>query len=304
MTNAVPTRHLARGIAELARSHGGVLSRELLRAHGIDRHRVRNQLAAQRWRAHGRHTIAMHTGELGDVARAWRAIWEVGATRAVLDGVSALQMAGMVGFETSAEVVSVHHVARVPEVEGVAVKKVRHRDHADLAGAGVPRTRPAVAAVHAARWAHSDRQAALLLLLPVQQRLTTGHAVRAAAIDHPGRTRRALIRTLIDDICDGAHSLGELDFARLCRRRGLPPPERQVVCRTAAGRIYLDVRWARQSLVVEIDGAGHRAGLALTDDNLRANAVTLGNERVLRIDLVGLRLYPDAFLDQVAAALR
>jgi len=79
------------------------------------------------------------------------------------------------------------------------------------------------------------------------------------------------------DITDGAQSLGELDFAQMCRRHGIPPPDRQVLRRTARGRVYLDARWAGRRLVVEIDGAGHRVGLAVTDDNLRQNEVALGD---------------------------
>ena len=105
------------------------------------------------------------------------------------------------------------------------------------------------------------------------------------------------------DIAFGAQSLGELDFARLCRARGLPEPSRQVVRQTPAGRIYLDVGWDEFDLVVEIDGAQHRWGLAVTTDNLRQNDITLSGDRVLRIDVIGLRLETDRFLDQVALGL-
>ena len=167
----------------------------------------------------------------------------------------------------------------------------------------VPRTSPHIAAIRAAHWAVSDRQAALVLVMPVQQRLTTGARLVDAADLVPGRNRRALIRQLVRDIADGAQSLGELDFAVLCRQRGLPEPSRQAVVRGPRGRVYLDVRWDEHGLVVEIDGSGHRQGLAVTHDNLRANAVTLGTDLVLRIDLWGLRLEADAFMAQVAAGL-
>ena len=118
-----------------------------------------------------------------------------------------------------------------------------------------------------------------------------------------GRRRRAMVRQLASDIADGAHSLGELDFAAMCRRRGLPAPSRQVIRHGPRGTIYLDVRWDDVGLVVEIDGSQHTHGLSVADDNLRQNAVTLQGDMVLRIDLVGLRLYEDAFLDQVEEGL-
>jgi very-short-patch-repair endonuclease len=108
---------------------------------------------------------------------------------------------------------------------------------------------------------------------------------------------------LASDIADGAHSLGELDFAEMCRRRGLPAPSRQVIRHGPKGSVYLDVRWDDVGLVVEIDGSQHRQGLNVSDDNLRQNAITLQGDLVLRIDLVGLRLYQDEFLDQVEEGL-
>ena len=71
------------------------------------------------------------------------------------------------------------------------------------------------------------------------------------------------VRQVVADLTDGAHSLGELDFARLCRERGLPEPSRQAVRRGPRGTIYLDVRWDHLRLVVEIDGAQHTQGLSV-----------------------------------------
>ena len=56
-------------------------------------------------------------------------------------------------------------------------------------------------------------------------------------------------------------------------------------------------------MVVEIDGAGHRMGLAVTDDNLRQNAVVLDDDRVLRLDLIGMRLFEEEFMAQVRQGL-
>jgi very-short-patch-repair endonuclease len=117
------------------------------------------------------------------------------------------------------------------------------------------------------------------------------------------RMHGAFIRGVVRDVALGVESLGELDFARLCRARGLPEPSRQVVRQGPQGRIYLDVRWDDHGLVVEIDGAQHREGLAVSIDNLSRNAVVLTGDRVLRIDRIGLRLHEDAFMAQVAMGL-
>lgn len=286
----------------LSSEYDGVLSRELLRSVGVERRMVAREVEAGRWARHGNQTVAMTNGPIGVVARRWRAVWEVGADVAAVDGITALQHAGMTGFEDDRVHVSVRHTTEVEDVEGVVIHKVIRRVPHEIVDAGLPRTVPAVAAVRAAHWAVSDRQAALLLVLPVQQRLCTGTQLREAATVVRGRTRRAFLRTVVADIADGAHSLGEIDVVEGLRRRGLPPPSRQTVRHLPHGKAYLDLEWAEARLVVEVDGAGHARALAPSDDALRQNAVALGDDLVLRVELLGWRLTPDAYLDQICAA--
>jgi very-short-patch-repair endonuclease len=298
-----PARRRRQLASQAAQPYGGVLSRALLRGLGIDRKMVAREVAGDRWQMWGHQTVAVHTGPLGARALAWRAIWEVGARIAVLDGVSALQAAGLRNYLEPTVHVSVPYGCRISDISGIHLHHVR-RQEGEVMGAGIPRTRPAVAAVRAAHWASSERQAMLALVMPVQQRLVTGPRLVAATEVVTGRGPRALIRRLAMDIADGAHSLGELDFAEMCRRRRLPAPSRQVIRHGPRGRVYLDVRWDDVGLVVEIDGSQHLQGLNVTDDNLRQNAITLQGDMVLRIDLVGLRIYEEAFLDQVEEGLR
>lgn len=288
-------------MAALADEYDGVLSRDLLRGAGVDRHGVGRQVTDERWRLVGRRTVATHSGELSIRAKAWRAVWEVRRSDVAVDGVTALQVAGLTGFDVSEVTVSVPWNARLRRVPGVHIHRVCRGDD-ELVTAGLPRVRAPTATIRAANWASSDRQAALVLALSVQQRLTAGSHLREVLDDDHVRGRRELVRQLVADIADGAHSLGELDFARLCRARGLPEPDRQVVIITPKGRIYLDVRWSAIGLVVEIDGSGHRQGLKVLDDNLRQNRVTIAGDMVLRFDLLSLRLAPDEVLDQVVEA--
>ena len=280
-----------------------MVSRDGLARVGVDHVDVRTEVRAGRWGLHGLQTVAVHNAPIGREAQLWRAVWETGAKVAALDGVTALQAAGLRGYEDESVHVSVVHTAAVKKLDGVRLHKVIRRVPDELAPGGLPRTRPAVAALRGAYWAASDRQAALVLLMTVQQRLATPGQLVAASRTLRGRRRRAFVRQVLADVSDGVHSLGELDFARLCRARGLPEPVRQVVRQGPRGRIYLDVRWERHRLVVEIDGAQHREGLAVSADNLRRNALTLQHDTVLRIDLIGLRLFEDEFMAQVAYAL-
>jgi very-short-patch-repair endonuclease len=285
-------------------SHDGVMSRAELNAHGWDRDAVARQVAAGRWALHGEQTVALHTWSLSLSADRWRAVWEVAPRVAALDGVTALQVAGLQHFDEELLHLSVVHNANVKQPDGVRVHKVIRRTEGEVLHPGVPRTRPAVAAVRAAHWARSNRQAALVLVMPVQQRLVTGQQLVAAVALIRGRNRRAFIRDVAHDINDGAQSLGELDFAKLCRRRGLPEPARQAVRTLPGGRAYLDVFWDGTGLVVEIDGFQHQWGVAATDDQFRQNALVISGDRVLRMTLMGLRLEPERFMDQVCEAHR
>ena len=111
---------------------------------------------------------AVHRAPLSALARTWRAVWEVGERHALLDGASALIAAGMTGFAVDREHVSIVHRSRVAPVEGVQIHKLIRRVPDEAATVGVPHVRPALACVRAAHWAVSDRQAALLLVMPVQ----------------------------------------------------------------------------------------------------------------------------------------
>lgn len=286
-----------------AAAQDGVASRRMLRAAGIDRDEVRGHVRAGRWREHGRWTIAVHTGDLSLLAERWRAVWEVGERIAVVDGVSALHHRRLTGFSEPSIHVSVPHTARTHPVDGVVLHKVRTRPRRHVSATGLPVAAPGPAAVRGAHWARSDRQAALIMVLPVQQGLVTGDQLVVATREVRGRTRRKFIRLVAADIAGGAQALSELDFARICRIHGLPEPPRQVVRRGPRGRTYLDVRWAC-GLVVEIDGAGHRWGLAVSDDNLRHNFATLAGDTVLRIDTIGLRTLEEDFMAQVVTAHR
>jgi hypothetical protein len=289
---------------EIAADRDGVISRRELAALGLNRFAIRDMVAAGRWRVLGRQAVCLHTGDLSERARWWWALIDAGPEIAALDGVSALIAAGARNLTEREIHLSVRHASRPLPVRGVRIHQVRGWDPRDVNRAGIPRVVPTVAALRAAHWAVSDRQAALFLCVPVQQRLITPDALQRTAARVSGRRRRAFVRRVVADLADGAQSLGELDLARLCRERGLPEPDRQVVRRGPRRRIYLDVRWDAIRLVVEIDGAQHRLGLNVSHDNLRQNAVAIGGDTVLRIDLVGFRVWETLFMDQVVEAHR
>lgn len=92
-------------------------------------------------------------------------------------------------------------------------------------------------------------------------------------------------------------------MARELRRRGLPAPERQVLRKDARNRYFLDLYWPAFRLVVEIDGIHHTWAENVVGDALRQNSLALDGDTVLRLPLLGLRVCPDEFFEQIGRAL-
>lgn len=280
-----------------------MVSRRQVHALGVTRAEVAAHLRGGRWQRVHTQSLAVHTGPLDMAGLRWAAVFEAG-DRGCLDGVSSLLAAGLQHFTEDVVRVSLPRGVLARRAAGVNIRQTRRLTSADQVAMGIPRTRNHVAAIRAALWARSDAQAALLLTMVVQQRLTKPELLVAELLRVKRDRRRSLMINVITDLLEGVRSLGELEFAQLCRERGLPVPTRQVVRKGTGGRYYLDVMWEAWGVVVEIDGIQHAWASNIVADALRHNSVTLGNALVLRLPLLGLRVAPDEFFEQIEAALR
>ena len=301
---AASLRLMRRRRAERMAGHqSGTASRIQLYAAGVTRHEVRANVEAGRWQSIGRQSLLLHGGPISRDSLEWAAVFEAGP-RAFLDGASSLVAGGLRNFDVDRVRVSVPRGARIRRVRGIDVRQTRRWAADDLApGPGVPRSRNPVAAVRAALWAKSDKQAALLLTMAVQQGLTTPEQLALEMRRVRRDRRRTFINTVILDLLGGVRSLGELDVARELRRRGLPEPTRQLLRKGPNGTYYLDLIWDDWGVVVEIDGIHHSWAQNVVGDALRQNDVTLKNATVLRLPLLGLRVAADEFFAQVWQAL-
>jgi very-short-patch-repair endonuclease len=292
-------------LLDVAAGQGGVLSRKQLYAAGVARGEVRWQVRAHRWQRVGRQSIYLHTGTLSRVAQLWSAVFE-GGPRAFLDGTSSLIASGLSNYTEDQIRVSVPKGSRVVRrrTPGLDIRETRRYRADDVIGTGVPRSRVEVAAVRGALWAKSDRQAALILTMVVQQGMCRAEALGVEMLQIRRDKRRSLLHGVILDLMDGVRSLGERDLVNGCRERGLPEPDKQVLYRARSGKYYLDFRWAVWGVVVEVDGIQHAWAENLVGDALRHNAVAIAGDTVLRLPLLGLRVAPAGFFDQIEAALR
>lgn len=227
--------HRGGSVRSLSEEQSGVVHRRQLYELGWTRWQVDAQLDGGRWAQVAGGVIITHRGPLPDRARWWAAVLQVGP-RAVLAGSTALQAAGLTGVSDDVIHVAAPKSSRPRRPPGVRVHETRLLSHDDVLRAGLPRVRPVAAAVQAALWARSDRQACLYLVSTVQQRLVTAVDLADRLARVTRHRRLPLLRSVVGDVVDGAQALSELDFAALCRRRGLPQPTRQSVVTTALGR--------------------------------------------------------------------
>jgi very-short-patch-repair endonuclease len=287
---------------ELAGAQAGVLSRPQLYDLGVTRAEVRAHLRAGRWRHLSDQAVAIHNGRLDLQAHLWAAVLQ-GGPRAQLDGAASLVASGLQRFTVDRVRVSVPRGARVRRTRRYDIRQTRRWSADDRVPTGVPRTRVPVAAVRAAIWAVSDKQAALVLMMVVQQGLASPGQLGQEVLRIRRDKRRLLLHLTVADLLDGARALGEVDVTRELRRRGLPVPQQQVLRKDRKGRYYLDLYWPDLGVVVEIDGIHHAWAENVVGDALRQNSLALAGDTVLRLPLLGLRLQPDEFFDQIAQAL-
>jgi hypothetical protein len=264
---------------------------------------VRNELKQRRWQRGGKQSIVLHNGPLDVDARRWIAVLEVGC-RAALDGVTALQEAGLKGLsDTEIHIATPKGSTPIRRGDFRLHETRRYREE-DVITSGIPRMTPAVAAVHAALWAVSDRQAKLFLVMTVQQRLAKAVDIATVLGRVKRHKRRRVLIDCITQIAAGCHSLHELDVGAAMRRRGLPEPSRQAIRRREDGTEYLDNDFPEFELVLEVDGIQHNEAIAKLDDFVRDINEIVGGRSVMRLSSLAWALDQEKVLDALEKVFR
>jgi very-short-patch-repair endonuclease len=284
----------------------GVLSWRQARRFMTDK-AARNQIDSGRWRRVHRAVYVTHTGPITERQRLWIACLAVGAKRpAMLGGVSALRSLGMRGLRNW----PIHVVLPASRQDrdapaGVLIHRTRHFIRADCHPTGSPPcTRPARSMIDAARWAASDEEAVTIIAATFQQRLVRITDVEPVLARIRRLRRRSVIVAAVRDAAGGAQSTFEIDFARLCRRAGLPEPSRQAVRRDANGRKRCrDAYFDQWKVHVEIDGSQHMNVNDWYADMRQHNELIIAGERLLRFAGWMVRHRPAEVAAVVRAAL-
>jgi hypothetical protein len=224
------------------------------------------------WRDLGPRVVLLHSGEPTRRQRLWTGVLHAGP-RAVLALASAAEAGGLRGYLETSVQVAVAHGREVGDVEHplvtVRVHQTRHAATDIVPGRQPARQSLARAVVEMASAATSDNRTRAVIAAAVQQRLLRAEAMSTYVNTRRTLPKRRLIRETIADVAGGAHSLPELDYARVLRRAGLPAPTRQrKICRPN-GVWYLDNDFDGWLVTVEVNGMQHHDLLASESDDVR-----------------------------------
>jgi hypothetical protein len=327
------TGELAGRFVALRRWQAGAFSRAQANAHGIsDKVLTARRRARQIQRVH--HGVYVDfTGPVPWRSRVWAA-WLAYGPDAALGGETALRQYGLDGNWDERKVhVEVPHARRVDRQPGVVISRRQ-----DLAGRLHKSRDPLTVRLEvalltvASRQSRTDQVLAIVLDACRQGRTTPERLLDD--LDWLCRIpRRRLLRQILSDAADGAHSFLEQTYMRRVERaHGLPPGQRQV---RAGGTtftpleaepgleveprledsadtedgppiqvVYRDVEYVPYGVIVELDGrAGHADVGSQWRDMSRDNAAALEGKVTLRF---GYQLVaePCATAAQVGLALR
>jgi hypothetical protein len=281
----------------------GVASRDELASVGVSKSTVTAHVRAGRWQRLGR-AIVLHNGTVSrsERERAYLYVLRRAQRAHVLHRAGGV---GLRGWERDKVHVLVPAGTRDPRLPGLVLHRVVEWDTAGIAAARrLHHVAPAL--LLAAASIPKPRIACAILASAVQQRLVRPGAIHAALDQQPKLRHHHAIRLAMHDIAQGSHALSEIDFVRLCRRHGLPEPNRQGIRREPSGRQrYLDADWLLRNgriVAAEVDGAIHIEPEVWADDQLRQNEIVIATVPVLRFPTVVIRTEEAVVADQLRRA--
>ena len=205
----------------------------------------------------------------------------------MLANLSAARRHGLTGWERPYVCVLVDDELSFEPVEGVDFFRSRRPFDLLLSRKpGIPTCRLEPAVLLWAAYEATNRAAHGVLAASVQQRLTTAtRLIEWIDVLQPLRRAKPFKRTL-SFVDAGAHSGAELEVVRMCRRFGMPPPDRQRRRRDKHGRPrWTDAEWdlpGNFTLILEVEGGFHMEVLEAAADARRSRRITTRSRVVVR----------------------
>lgn len=297
-------RSLPPELVGLSHVQAGVLHHRQIAKFGIRARDIDRRIAAGIWQRLTSRVIVTHALPVQRLQTLWAAA--IHHERVGLTGAAALEIEGLPpARDARVDLLGPHGERALPFAGCRLATSITEPEFIDAGGP--PRTSIPTSVAFAMGASNSLRQAVFHCTWVVQRRLVTLDEIRAEIAAQPRSPRSVAARRVLDTVDPGVHSVHEYDFAKECKRRGLPAPTRQVMRRDSRGRArYTDVefRVGGRSVIVEVDGLGHLEPEVFIEDQWRANEMTLQDATVLRLPALTLRVAADSFFEQLGRALR
>jgi hypothetical protein len=222
----------------------------------LGRYAVDANLGTGLWQSPCRGVIVAHNGSFTRRQQLWIAILH-GGPGAVCGGATAATLLGLRGHDSPDIHVVIPADRQASPMDGVQVHRATVLPAAHvLDQSSPPQTTMARSIVDAAAWAATDEEAREFVAAAVRQgKVLPGELADVLKV-LPRSKRRALVMETVNLTLNGAEALADHLLVKVCRRQGLPVPDRQVRRPEGEGKPrYLDAYWHRWQLSMVVDAA-------------------------------------------------
>ena len=290
----------------LAASQGGVVSRAQMRALGVSREVVRQQMRHRRWQRALPGTYALFTGPMPPMSRVWAALLYAGDEAMACHGTAGWLHGLLPTLPQRIDVQVPHGHWHRGSRPGVRVRQSRHhaiRRHPALLP---PRSRVEDTVLDLADEMTSPEPVIGLVLAACQQRKTTHNRLRDRLRARARARWRKLLKQVLSEVREGVASALERSYRRDVEvAHGLPRGQRNLADPGRGRRRYRDVRYRRWRTVVELDGrAAHPEEWRERDDLRDGQLLADEDARTVRLGWIAVTARPCETAALVAKVLR
>lgn len=244
-------------MGRLLKAQDGVISRGQALTLGLRPHDLERLVRRRIWARVVPGVFVDHTGPPSWPQQAWAGVLHFGpAALAGSSAVRAVNGPGWPGWRPGSAIeVAVAAQRRVSPLEGYRVVRTRDFDHRVQWNCRPPRIRYEEAVIDMAAEAPSDLAATAVLADACGSRRTTAQRLLTGIAGRRRIRRRDWLIGVLNDVAEGTCSVLEhAHLTRVERAHGLPRGRRQAPETVGGRRMFRDVDYPDQRLVVELDG--------------------------------------------------
>ena len=276
----------------LIRRQEGILTRAQALASGMTDEMIEANLVAGRWGRLFPGVYASFSGPPPRPAQLWAAVLRAGRD-AVLSHETAAELAGLMDRPSAKIHVTVPSTRTIYRIPGVLVHRSVRGGLSRHPSRTPPQTRVEETVIDLTQTARCVDDAMGWLARAVGARVTTTDRLRAAMLQRSRLRWRALLRSALEDVGTGCHSLLEIKYFRHVERaHGLPVADRQAVRQRSGRREFDDVRYRAYRTWVELDGVAAHPQSERFRDMRRDNAFVEEGGAPLRYGVGDVEEFP------------